>query len=454
MSEILFTGATLVDASGTRRADLLVRDSKIAQIGHGLSTTGKTIQADGLCLAPGLIDAHTHYHLVSRGTVTADSFAEGSRCAAFGGVTTVVDFADDDKHSGLAQCAQARIDAMSASMAVDFAIHQGVYHYGPEIPAQLSELKAKGVRAIKLFTTYKNVGYLIESRKDLASLFSDCKKAGLLVCVHCEDDECLASLQESWKGGYSSADHADLRPSEAEALAIEAFGSIALELDMSLYIVHLSSLKGLEAVRSLRKRGARLLVETTPHYLFLDRKRLEGPDGPLYVMTPPLRTKEDNLALQHALINGEIQVVATDHCSFTRTQKLNSPDVRSTYPGIPGTEEMFALMCTFAAGGTRLSLRNLVNLMSTEPAKLFGLYPNKGSLEIGSDADLVLFNPDEGWTLSADTTHSACLYTPYEGFEVTGKVEMVFLRGRMILGGGVYLGRPGNGEFCEAANDR
>ena len=216
---------------------------------------------------------------------------------------------------------------------------------------------------------------------------------------------------------------------------------------MSIYVVHLSSKAGLEAVRELRARGVTVNVETTPHYLFLDKSRLEGPDGPLYVMTPPLRTKEDNEALQEALLEGEIQVVATDHCSFTREQKLSSDDCRTIYPGIPGTEELLPLINTFAHTSGKLSLSQVVNLLSTSPAKLFGLYPEKGVLWEGSDADIVLFHPEWSWTLSADTLHSAAGYTAYEGFPVTGKVVMTYLRGRLIMGDGIYLGIKGDGKF-------
>ena len=196
--------------------------------------------------------------------------------------------------------------------------------------------------------------------------------------------------------------------------------------------------------------GVRVIVETTPHYLFLTKEKLEGSDGPLYVMTPPLRSVDDNEALQEALVNGEIQVVATDHCSFTREQKLESNDCRTIYPGIPGTEELLPLLNTFAVTSGKLSLSQVVNLVSTGPAKLFGLYPEKGSLEVGTDADITLFDPECSWTLSKDTTHSASGYTAYEGFSVTGRVVMTYLRGRLIMGDNIYLGLSGDGKFIRA----
>lgn len=448
----MIQGGLLVDTEWTRHADILVEGSKIVHIANKIDETSlpqgtEIVHADGLCILPGLIDAHTHYHLVSRGTVTADSFREGSKLAAFGGVTTVVDFADDDKQGNLSACCKSRISAMRKEMAIDFSLHQGVYSYRPGIENELADLKKMGVRTIKIFTTYKNVGYLIDNPEELHKLFEDCKKLGMMVTVHCEDDALIESIGKDWKGGYAPSAHADLRPSEVEAAGIKTVGEIALDVGMSLYVVHLSSKKGLEMVRSLRSQGLDMIVETTPHYLFLDRSKLEGKDGPLYVMTPPLRDKEDNLALQEALINGEIQVVATDHCSFTRAQKLESHDCRTIFPGIPGTEEMLPLIHTFAFDHGAFGLSQIVNLLSTGPAKAFGLWPTKGSLRVGTDADIVLFDPDESWQLNSKTVHSAAGYTAYEGTNVTGRVKTTYLRGRLVMSEGMYLGLPGDGRF-------
>lgn len=452
MSTLLVQNGLLIDTEWTRHSDVLVEGSKITRIAPHINPAElpqdtEIVHADGLCVLPGLIDAHTHYHLISRGTVTADSFVEGSRCAAFGGVTTVIDFADHEKNATLVESSDRRIDAMSKAMAVDFALHQGVYRWNDDIPAQLAAMKKNGVTTVKLFTTYKNVGYMIDREADIRALFSACKELQLQVSVHCEDDALIQEINGSWNGGYEPKDHADLRPSEVEYRGIKFVGTIAGAVGMPLYIVHLSSKRGLDAVRELRAEGVDLTVETTPHYLFLDRSKLEGSDGSLYVMTPPLRERADNLALQEALLNGEIQVVATDHCSFTREQKLSSHDCRTIYPGIPGTEELLPLVHTFIASSGKLSIQHVVNLLSTGPAKAFGIYPRKGALHVGSDADLVLFSPDESWTLDSHSVHTAAGYTPYEGMEVTGRVVMTYLRGRLIMGDHLYLGIPGDGRF-------
>lgn len=452
MAYTLIKGGLVVDTEWMRHMDILIEGAKIRRVAPSIDLSKlppdtTTIDASGLCVLPGIIDAHTHYHLVSRGTVTADSFEEGSRLAAFGGVTTVVDFADDDKKSLQASFDSRRREM--APMAIDYTLHQGVYAYRKDIAEELSSIASSGVGTLKIFTTYRDVGYLVEKRDELLSIFREAKRLGLMVTVHSEDDSIITEIGRNWKGGYKPVDHASLRPAEAEAEAIRYVGGIAEELDMPVYIVHLSSKAGLEAVRELRSRGVRLFAETTPHYLFLDKSKLEGDKGPLYVMTPPLRTKEDNEALQEAVLNGEIQVIATDHCSFTYEQKLESDDCRTIYPGIPGTEELLPLVNTFAISSGCLSLSQVVNLISTGPAKLFGLYPEKGSLMENTDADLVLFDPDYSWTLSKDTLHSASGYTAYEGMTVTGKAVMTYLRGRLVMGDGIYLGIPGDGRYIK-----
>ena len=456
MASLLIKNGLVVDTEWTRHSDILVEGSRIRRIARNISVEDcpedvHVVDATGLCVLAGIIDAHSHCHLVSRGTVTADSFLEGSKLASYGGVTTVVDFADDNKVS-LLSSTKERLKEMR-EMSIDYALHQGVYAYRDSIRAELNQMKNAGVGAIKIFTTYKNVGYLVEKREELKEIFSAAKELGIMVCVHAEDDSIVTEISENWKGQFRPEDHPDLRPSEAEAKAIRYVGEIAGELDMPIYIVHVSSKAGIETIRDLREKGVKVIAETTPHYLFLDRSKLSGPEGPLYVMTPPLRTKEDNEALQEALVDGEIQVVATDHCAFTREQKLESSDVRTIYPGIPGTEELLPLIYNFGHVSGQLSIGQIVNLLSTGPAKAFGLYPKKGVLQEGSDADIVLFDPSEIWTISSATTHSASHYTPYEGMTVMGRVKMTYLRGRLIMGHDIYLGLEGDGQFVKAHRD-
>ena len=450
MGSILIKNGLVTDDKCSKKADILIKNEVIEQIGTSIdeSNIDKVIDAEGMVVMPGAIDAHTHYHLVSRGTVTCDSFVEGSRLAAFGGVTTVVDFADHNRGQGLVQSLQYRLDEMRSGMAIDYTLHQGVYGHGYDstIGKQLEQLKKQGVKTLKIFTTYRNTGYLIENRDDLLDLFQNAKRLGMLVCAHCEFNPMIEEISDNWKGDFSPASHALLRPAEAEGKAIELFGSIALEANCPLYVVHCSSECGLNAIRNLRKKGLTVYAETTPTYLFLDRSYLDGPDGSLYVMTPPLREKSDNRALREALKDGEIQVLATDHCAFTREQKLSSSDCRTIYPGIPGTEEMLLLLNTLKDESS-MSMSDVVRLVSTNPAKLFGIYPKKGSLEVGTDADLTILDPNEKWTLEDEKMHSASHYTPYRHFEVHGRVRTTILRGKVIMENGQYYGQPGEGRF-------
>jgi len=455
MGYLLVKNGSITDENGSRRADILIEDSRIAAVESSIapdSLSGKTrvLDATGLIVLPGLIDAHTHFHLVSRGTVTADGFGSGSRVAAYGGVTTVVDFADHNKGMNLVDSAQYRMQEMKGGMAIDYSLHQGVYGHGynPDIPSQLEKLKEMGIRTLKIFTTYRDTGYLLDDPEKLSELFRHAGRLGMLVTAHCEYNPMIEEISANWTGTFLPRDHADLRPAEAEARAIEFYGTCAMKEDCPLYVVHVSSEAGLNAIRKLRKQGAVIYAETTPTYLFLDRSKLEGPDGSLYVMTPALRTKQDNLALQDAVMNGEFQVVATDHCTFTKEQKLANPDVRRTYPGVPGTEEMFLLLNTLREKNPgRLEMKDLVSLMCVNPARLFGLYPQKGSFQEGTDADLVLFDPNVKRVLDDSNVHTNAMYTPYRGFEVSGEIRMTVLRGKVILENGNYSGREGEGLF-------
>ncbi|MGM0432020.1 MAG: dihydropyrimidinase [Spirochaetota bacterium] len=451
MDMLIRGGVCLYDGEALT-ADVLIQSGKISAVEKHIEPNSdmKVIEAEGLYVLPGIIDAHTHFHLVSRGTVTADSFVEGSRLAAFGGVTTVVDFADHLQDNSLIQSTRSRREAMENEMSIDFSLHQSVYRMHAAIPEELTKLKEAGVRAIKIFTTYKDVGYLIET-DGLRELFSACRDRQMLVTVHAEDNEIIEQLQEE-RGNtpYTPSDHPRMRPGTAEAAAVRYVGELAGSLDMPVYIVHLSSAEGLDELRRLRARGVSIFAETTPHYLLLTSGLLNGEDGPLYVMTPPLRTAADNQALWQGVEEGVISLVATDHCAFTKEQKLASQDCRTIYPGIPGTEELLPLVHTFGVKEGRVSLEHLVQLLCENPAKMFGLYPQKGSLHPGTDADVVLFDPRVRWTITDSSQHTCAGYTPYDGTPVEGKVVMTVRRGDILVEGDSYTGTPGTGQFCLA----
>jgi dihydropyrimidinase len=450
MKRILIQNALLIDSLFQKRGDLLIEGEKIKRIAAKIELTTlpnetTVVDASNLIVMPAVIDAHTHYHLVSRNSVTADSFYDGSKLAAFGGVTTVIDFADHDKSLSLLENGKVRISEMEKEMAIDFALHQGVYKVTDTIETELKELVDYGISAIKIFTTYKDVGYLIEIDL-LKKLFEAAKKEKALITAHCEDDLVIQESLKNYKGDFNIKDHPLLRPSIAEAKAILQLGKLAKESDSPLYVVHLSSEAGLEAVRELRKEGVKVVVETTPHYLFLNNFYLEKEEGSLYLMTPPLREPSDNKALQEALNNDEIDIVATDHCSFSKEQKQLSSDCRYVLPGIPGSEELFSLIFTHFDK----DYKKVVELLSSNVAKAFGLYPEKGSLEVGTDADLILVDPKASYTISSSTVHSKANYSPYDTFKVKGKIVQTYLRGKLIVDNSTFLGEKGEGKFVKA----
>ncbi len=448
----LIKNGTLVTENRAWNADILIRGEHIEaakdEFEEGEIPEGtEVIDASGKYVFPGFIDAHTHFQLVSRGTVTADRFFDGSILAAFGGVTTVIDFADHLPGKRIAEGTLCRNREASTEMAVDWALHQVVTDVGDDIEAELLELKRSGVSVIKIFTTYKNAGYFIE-REKVEKLFAVCRDLGILVTIHAEDDAIIEAKEKELTGnGYPPRLLPLVRPAEAEYRAIKEYGMIAGSLDMPLYIVHLSSKRGLDAVRELRASGIRIYTETTPTYLHLTDDLLSGEMPQRFVMTPPLRKKPDNNALWEGLEKGDIQLVATDHCTFTLEQKLLSNDCRTIYPGVPGTEELLQLIYTNGVAGGKFSVTKLVELLSAAPARIFGLYPEKGSLEPGTDADIVIFDPGAEGVITNENRHTKAGYTPYNGITVKGRVEMTMLRGKVIVKEDTFTGERGSGKF-------
>ncbi len=452
---ILIKNGTLVTDRQELQKDLLIEGEKIKAVKQHFEETElpddlEIIDATGMYVFPGFIDAHTHYQLVSRGTVTADKFFDGSMLAAFGGVTTVIDFSDHLPGKRIVEGARFRNKEASRDMAIDWALHQVVTRVGSDIRQELKELKAEGVTAIKIFTTYKNAGYFIE-RADVEKLYDACRDLHIMVTIHAEDDDIIEEkTAELTAHGYPPALLPLVRPAEAEYKAIMEYGKLAGSLDMPVYIVHVSSGKGLEAVRKLKKSGVRIFAETTPTYLHLTDDLLSGEFPQRFVMTPPLRKKEDTQLLWSGLQSGDLQLVATDHCAFTLEQKLLSDDCRTIYPGIPGTEELLQLIYTNGVKKKLFSLTKLVSLLSTAPAQLFGLYPEKGSIFEGTDADIVIFDPDAEGVITNQNRHTQAGYTPYDGMKVLGKVKKTILRGKVIVDNDSFTGKRSDGKFLEA----
>ncbi len=456
---LLIRNGTLVYPDRMAKADILVEKGKIMRVEAAIALSElprdtEIINASGLFVFPGFIDAHTHYGLGKGDDGTADGFFKGSRAAAFGGITSFIDFSDQIPCMSLAESAAIRISEAEDS-TIDFALHQGIYRLHEKLPRELDELKEFGVTSVKLFTTYREFGVFFDPA-DWGGLFPLCRDRHIMLCIHAEDDELISEIGSRYsKKNLSPGMHPVLRPPAAEANAILKVGEAAAVHDAPLYIVHISSGAGLEALREVRKRGVRVVAETTPHYLFLDRNKLEGPEGAKFIMTPPLREAEDNAVLQHALEAGEIDIVATDHCSFKPEQKMNHRDCRDIPAGIPGSEEMSMMLFSHLSSGSRPELFpfiNMGNLLSRNPAMYFGLYPEKGSLIPGTDADIVLFSASETGVISDSMIHSNAGYSVYNGYHYSGKPVMTILRGEIIVRELEFLGSKGGGRFLKCSD--
>jgi dihydropyrimidinase len=411
----------------------------------------KIIDAEGKYILPGIIDAHTHYFMKSPpDNVTADDFYSGSISAAFGGVTTFIDYAEQQKGHSIIEAFINRQEEARGNAAIDYSLHQSVCSLYNNIKEDLKELKDEGVSSLKLFTTYKEDGSMLD-KEDWLELLKMSKDLKLLVTVHAEDDEMIDQIKIKYKDRkeFPPYFHTLLRPSEVEYRAIKEIGGIAKLLDMPIYIAHLSSKKGYRALKEIKENGGKIFAETAPHYLLLTRDLLKREDAQKYFMTPPLRDKEDNKVLWEALRDKYILVIDTDHCSYTTGQKFLSNNCLDILAGIPGSETLLPLVYSYGVGRGYFDVKNMVNLLSTNPAKIFGFYPEKGSLEVGTDADLVIFDPKKEIIISNSQQHTSAGYTPFDGFKVKGYPITTILRGKIIVNDNKFYGERGGGKFLK-----
>lgn len=452
-SSLLLRGGELVLPQGIRRGDILVEGERIALIAPGIDPSGLSpapavMDCGGLYIFPGFIDAHTHFGLGEGESRTADGFFEGSAAAAAGGVTCFVDFADQLPGKTLLQGSLRRIEE-AAEAAVDYSLHQGIYRYHPGLEGELEELGEFGVRAAKLFTTYEQFGVRLDPG-EWPRVLGLCAKKKILPAIHAEDDGLIEAAEKRLlaEGQVPGpALHAALRPAEAEAAAILSCGRAALGSAAPLYFVHVSSSLGLGAVRDLRGEGLRVAAETAPHYLLLTEDHLSGPEGALALMTPPLRRDQDRKALWEGFALGDIHVLATDHCSYTPAQKMAHPDCRLTPAGVPGVGEAASLFFTNFPGSPAQKAQALRSVYSENPARLFGLWPRKGSLAAGSNADLVLFDPLASGRIDGSRIRSAAGYSPFLGLPYLGAAAATVSRGMVVARDGVFTGEKGRGKF-------
>ncbi|MDN5344288.1 MAG: dihydropyrimidinase [Clostridia bacterium] len=444
---LLLQGGWVVTADRLEQADVAVAGEKIAAVGPDLAAPGAQVRdVSGRYILPGVIDAHVHYQMPVGNLFTADDWFTGTRLAACGGVTTVIDYAEPVSPGEPLLAALSRRRAEAGDLAcVDFSLHQVVLAGQEEDTVGLKAVVGEGVASFKVFTTYNQrlspaaIGRLLQQARNL----------GALVTVHCEDHEMITMKRRELEaaGQTDPAYHAVSRPAAVEVKAIQDLIQKAGEADAPVYIVHVSTGSGAAAIAAARSRGQEVYGETCPHYLLLTAERYAGPESRLFLMCPPLRTAADNEILWQHLAAGGLQVVATDHCSYSRSQKATGTAFYNTPSGVPGTETLLPLLYSYGVRSGWLTLPQLVRVLSTNPARLFGLYPRKGCLAPGSDADLVIFDPRRQVTLTAAGLHSAAGYTVFEGFSLQGYPEATYLRGQLIYDQGHFLGQAGWGRF-------
>src|SRR5256714_8740149 len=451
----LIHGGTVVTAADTYVADVGISDGKISAIAKELPTNNahKVIDASGKYVMPGGIDVHTHLDMPFGGTTSADDFETGTRAAAFGGPTTLIDFAIQYKGQSLRTAFDTWMAKASAKAVCDYAFHCII----TDLPdARLEEMKAlvrEGVTSFKLFMAYPGVFMLDDA--SIFKVFQAAAKQGAMVCMHAENGGAIDVIvkQALADGKTAPQYHALTRPTTAEADATARAIALAEMAGAPVYIVHLSCNEALEKVREARDRGLPAYAETCPQYLYLSLENMDAPgfEGAKYVFTPPLREKWHQEKLWQGLAKDTLQVVSTDHCPFCfkEQKELGKDDFTKIPNGGPGIEHRMSLIYSGGVAHGRFSVNRFVELVSTTPAKLFGLYPRKGTIAVGSDADLVIFDPDRTHTISAKTHHMRVDYSMFEGIQVTGMPSAVLSRGRVIVQDDKFLGRAGAGEFLK-----
>jgi dihydropyrimidinase len=452
----LITNGLIVGADGSTAADVLIEDETIAAIGSDLGSTGLTadqsIDAAGRYLIPGGIDVHTHMELPFGGTFAKDTFETGTRAAAFGGTTTVVDFAVQSRGKSLREGLDAWHAKAEGNAVADYGFHMIMSDVNDDTLAEMDQLVAEGIPDFKLFTAYPGVFY-----SDDGAIFRAMQrtaKNGGLIMMHAENGMAIdvVAADEVAAGHTDPYYHGVARYPIFEGEATNRVIRLAEAAGVPVYIVHLSARDALVAVRAARDRGAMTFAETCPQYLFLSLDDMgNGFEGAKFVCSPPLRTADHQDELWRGLVKDDLQLVSTDHCPFDfhGQKELGQGDFRKIPNGLPGVEDRVDLLHDGGVVAGRISRERWVEIISTAPAKLFGMYPQKGAIAVGSDADIVVYDPNAKRTISAATHHMDVDYSCYEGRTVQGRSDIVLSRGTVIVRDGQFTGRRGYGRFIK-----
>jgi dihydropyrimidinase len=451
--DTIIANGNLVTATDTYSADIAISAGKIEAIGQNLprQNAARVLDAAGKYVFPGGIDVHTHLDMPFGGTTSADDFETGTRAALFGGTTTLIDFAIQYKGQSLRTAFDTWMEKATGKATCDYAFHCIITELGDSQLKEMSMLVREGVTSFKLFMAYPGV-FMLDDASIFKALQTSAKNGGL-VCMHAENGSAIDVIvqQALAEGKKAPKYHALTRPTTAEAEATARAIALAEMAGAPVYIVHLSCNDALEKVREARDRGLPVYAETCPQYLYLSIENFDVPgfEGAKYVFTPPLREKWHQEKLWNGLKRDHLQVVSTDHCPFCfkEQKELGKDDFTKIPNGGPGIEHRMSLIYSGGVAGGRFSVNRFVELVSTSPAKLFGLHPRKGTIAVGSDADLVIFDPKRKHTITAKTHHMRVDYSMFEGIEVRGMPDTVLSRGRVVIERDQFVGRAGQGEF-------
>jgi dihydropyrimidinase len=449
---LLIRNGEIVTSKDRYFADVYVEGETISAIGKDLEVPEGTevIDATGKYLFPGFIDPHVHIHLPFMGTFAKDDYKSASTAALVGGTTTLIEMCCPSRNEDAMDGYTTWKDKAAGLSACDYAFHMAVTRYDAKTEAQLREIVADGTTSFKIFLSYKNFFGVDDG--EMYQTLKLARELGVVVTAHCENAELVSRLQQELidAGKTGPEWHEPSRPETVEAEGTTRFATFLETTGATGYVVHLSCERALKAALAAKARGVKIFIESVlPHFL-LDKTyaEREGVEGLKYVMSPPLREKRNQATLWAALEDGSIDTVGTDHCPFDLEQKLLGKDAFTLIPnGIPGLEDRVNLMYTFGVSRGELSLNRFVEALSTKAAKLFGLYPRKGEIAVGSDADLVIYDPGYQGTISAKTQHMNCDYSGFEGVEIDGRPAVVTVRGQVQVRDGVFVGEYGRGEM-------
>ena len=461
MSSLLIRNGLVVTATDQYEADIFIEGEKVRAIGKNLDTKAdRTIDAAGCYVFPGGIDPHTHMELPFMGTFASDTFESGTLAGLHGGTTTIIDFAIQKQGDTLNAGLNHWHEKADGKAVCDYAFHMAVTDFNPKTKAEIQDIAEKrGVSSFKTFMAYK--GALMVDDRQMVELMQEAKKYGGMMITHAENGDMVDHLiqQNRDAGNKHPKYHVLSRPAIAEAEASGRVMDLAYQGEAPLYIVHMTCEESLNRVREATLRNQKVFIETCVQYLLLDESLYfqEGFEGSKWVMSPPLRKEKDRKALWSGLNQNLVHTVATDHCPFCMDQKQMGKDDFSKIPnGAPGVENRMELMYSEGVEKGRISLNKFVEVTSTAAAKIFGLFPRKGTVAVGSDADLVIFDPSVNHVHSAKTHHMNCDYSAYEGWKVKGKVRTTVLRGTVAIdqgkafvgkGFGKYLHRDASGRL-------